>query len=696
MLTEINLDDEGFEELEEQAKNLIISYAPQWTDFNYHDPGITISELFVWMKEIAQYRMNYVGEAHHIKYLKLMGLSRHQMQPAHVRVRVDCPQTMELPIFTRFFASGICFESIKSQYLLAHDIAGCIYLTGGREIFLNRDLLRLTKSLKIPPFGRTPLQGERFYILLDEPLPQGQALSLFVEINDQYPIRRNPIRQGDRFTSITKLSMGYHTAEGWKFCDTFCDGTYGFLQSGWMEFVVKHPMQKMSMAGQDAYFLCIELQDAQYDVCPILTDVGFNRVETKQMRHYAVCYDKTCEVQDGRAFCRLEANEITVGNVTVLVPWQNGYRMQQDCTVTRKEKWLEFHIGPGPDGILPNYVRILAWELLFGIDQVLGEGTGLPNQQYSLPERNILPQEFQLMIEEPGQAELLREWKQVDDFSCSGVEDRHYLLDEQHRMVRFGDCIHGMAPEGRIFIAQYVTSEGSRGNVKAGRIDSIEEGYEQLTPLNEDDATGGRDLESVEECFLRAKRALYQNEGLVTDADYEQAVRTTPGLMIESCKVLHTNTNIQTKSEKNSISIVVKPFSQKKNPNLSLEYSKNIYMWLEKRRMIGTEIRLLSPIYLQLYVYVKYQGRNGNLSGRKSVRQLLEQYFEPFASQFGGVLSPHMLYEQLDRLDAVTCVDALTLDVMGYRVKRTRSGELLLPPNGLLSLEEIQYHIRMD
>lgn len=697
MLTEIDLDKERFEELAEQAKNMIASYCPDWTDFNYHDPGITISELFVLMKEVAQYRMNYVGEAHQLKYLKLLGLHRETPQPASVRVRLDCPQTMELPAFTRFFASGICFESTESKYLTAGDIAGCIYLTGGREIVLNRDLLRFTKSLKIPPFGRTPLEGERFYILLDDALPMDMDLSLFIEIYEQYAVARNPIQDNIPFYSIAKLSMGYYTKDGWKFCSDFVDGTYGFLQSGWMRFRVEHPMQKMEMAGQEAYFLCIQLEQSMYDVpCPILTNIGMNLVETKQMRHHAICYDIACTQEDGRAHGRVEANHVTLDNLTVLVYEDGGYRLQEDCILTRQGRWLHLSIGSGADGQLPAAVRVLAWELLFGADQILGEGKGLPYQSYPLPDNSFLPDELQLMIEEPGQEGLLQEWKQVEDFSCSGPQDRHYVVDVRKKTVQFGDCIHGMAPEGRIFITQYVTSEGSCGNIKAEKIQQMEEGYESMSPMNEDNAVGGRDLESIEDCLLRAKHMLHQNEGLVTDADYEQAVRTTPGLMIENCRVVHHHVGAGEQERSNRITIVVKPFSQKPNPKLSQGYIKNIQMWLEQRRMVGTQLKLMSPEYLKLQVFVECRGRSGYLSGHEAVMQALERYFAPFMSNFGGVLSQSELYEYLDRLDAVASMEALSIDVVGSRVSRTRGGDILLPPNGLISPQDIQYHISIN
>ena len=55
------LDDEGFQEIWEQARSMIPRLAPEWTDFNQHDPGITFLELFAFLKESQQYHLDQIG-----------------------------------------------------------------------------------------------------------------------------------------------------------------------------------------------------------------------------------------------------------------------------------------------------------------------------------------------------------------------------------------------------------------------------------------------------------------------------------------------------------------------------------------------------------------------------------------------------------------------------------------------------------
>ena len=67
------LDDERFQEISEQARSMIPRLAPDWTDFNHHDPGITFLELFAFLKESQQYHLDQIGPRNQQKYLKLLG-----------------------------------------------------------------------------------------------------------------------------------------------------------------------------------------------------------------------------------------------------------------------------------------------------------------------------------------------------------------------------------------------------------------------------------------------------------------------------------------------------------------------------------------------------------------------------------------------------------------------------------------------
>ncbi|MCB0261492.1 MAG: putative baseplate assembly protein [Calditrichaeota bacterium] len=81
-----NLDDTTFQELFESARSLIPLYAPEWTDYNLHDPGITLIELFAWLTEMQIYRLNRITDANRKAFLKLIGFDVKGIQPAKIEI----------------------------------------------------------------------------------------------------------------------------------------------------------------------------------------------------------------------------------------------------------------------------------------------------------------------------------------------------------------------------------------------------------------------------------------------------------------------------------------------------------------------------------------------------------------------------------------------------------------------------------
>jgi hypothetical protein len=67
-----NLDDVTWEQLNEEARSLIPAYAPDWTNFNPSDPGITLLELLAYFTEMLLYRANRIGDEQRLRFLCLL------------------------------------------------------------------------------------------------------------------------------------------------------------------------------------------------------------------------------------------------------------------------------------------------------------------------------------------------------------------------------------------------------------------------------------------------------------------------------------------------------------------------------------------------------------------------------------------------------------------------------------------------
>jgi hypothetical protein len=67
-----NLDNVTWEQLNEEARSLIPAYAPDWTNFNPSDPGITLLELLAHFSEMLLYRANRISDEQILRFLCLI------------------------------------------------------------------------------------------------------------------------------------------------------------------------------------------------------------------------------------------------------------------------------------------------------------------------------------------------------------------------------------------------------------------------------------------------------------------------------------------------------------------------------------------------------------------------------------------------------------------------------------------------
>jgi hypothetical protein len=67
-----NLDDRRYDDLVKEALAIIPAQAPEWTNHNPSDPGITLVELFAYLTEMLIYRLNRVTVENAIAFLNLI------------------------------------------------------------------------------------------------------------------------------------------------------------------------------------------------------------------------------------------------------------------------------------------------------------------------------------------------------------------------------------------------------------------------------------------------------------------------------------------------------------------------------------------------------------------------------------------------------------------------------------------------
>lgn len=697
MLPNISLDRDRYKDIIDDARNMIVSLYPEWTDFNYHDPGITLLELFSWIKESQQYFIDQIGDENRKKYLKLLGLKRRTKLPARAEAELSAREDVVVPEGTKFYAGQTCFEAEERRYIPKNTLARCISYESTQARIINRRQLDFDK-LKIFPFGREPRPGSCFYLGFDEALPKNTALRALVDIFEDYEVRRVPIAEPKAFYPLAELVLEANTQKGWQAVTLISDETLAFLCPGSLNFSLNFEMEPSVIEGLEGYYLRFRLVSCDYDVPPVVQAIRFNSIAVRQQDTQSEVIDFPIAA-DGKYSAATELSIsgfsqlfVRAGQVYHLVPEvTKNIDYENNCAV------FEPDLSQGYEDA--DKLRLVNTTGLFANNNIAGFGTGLPYQKFELNNENIEYGSFELMTEDPEAAGCYLPWIKVGDFSLSSPEDRHYIFDSAAGIVKFGDCINGLAPEGTILIVGCVQTLGSGGNVKQNAINRIgQEDIPGLKVSNRSNAAGGEDEETLDACFQRAQKLLKKPHSAVTFSDYEARVLETPGLMIESCKVIPVNSGRQQDktAADMTVNIVVKPFRPESAEYLSEVYIRNIKKHLDKFRLLGTRIELMAPEYVGVTIYADVTVKPHYLNAQALVEEAVQRFFFRYKDRFGAEVIYSELYGVIDRLECVSSVSTLSMEAKGNGITRTKEGNIVLQPNGIVVHSGTQYMFSVD
>ena len=681
MLPDINLDNEYFDDILDNARNLIAGIYPEWTDFNYHDPGITMLEMFALLKESQQYYINKIGSGNIEKYLKLIGLERRTKVPSVTDVSVLYENDITAVKGTKLFAGNICFEADRRTFISSASIDVCVCDYGSEKNVIGREQFYFGGSLHILPFREK--DSGVFFIGFDKPLAEGEVHAIWFEVTSDDGIGRNPITDPGSFRPLVDICAEYFDGVNWQRLKCI-DETYGFLFSGRICFSLRTAHRKCRIAEHEAYFIRFSVVGGEYDALPVLKNVFFNLLPVTQ-RETKVEYTDLPPGDRIRLFTELAVT----GTTRILLKDKNGMY----SLVRNFEKKIDPDTGEAictiPGGAQSEGIRAVHFMDGFAGDTIIGTGTGLPFQSYDLETGELEYDKFAIMTELPDSGGKYVEWKKVRDFSSAGSYDFVYTLDTEKGILTFGDCINGTAPEGNIFIIGYALTKGAAGSVTAGKINEIN-GFDrdEIYVENLRPSTSGMNEETMEECFIRAQKLLRTTHTLVTDKDCEECISGTQGLRIEKSKVIGNDS-----SDGLVTTVVVKPYAGNGMGVPGKRYIQNILAALEPRRMLGSQFRIVRPEYAEISVYADVTVSRNYTEPRERIRMAVTGFFEAIKDDFGAEIIYSRLYELIDSLDCVLSVNVLTIQTDGNDAERTREGDLMLAPNAVAYLTDIDIMI---
>ena len=590
------LDDLRFDRTVEELVRRIPVYAPEWTDHNASDPGISLIHLFAYLAEQVGYRLNRVPEKNHVELLKLLGI---RLKPAHaartqLALLLSNPGTLigyTLKAGARAKAKkGTPPPTFETDVDVDVVPAEPTVLATTKNPFLY-DVLRLESGdYEIPPAfpkvpnsdtewltvswdGKTPKlkdmptdpvavfrrSGQPYlWIGLDYNTAldagfRGVRVSLTVQLDDdeQPDLTKDvrcetPLPAGEAPPAVDWLWYYDAEADDMKPVPGRIDDTTARLgRSGVLRFAV--PLTIGPVSGwkdmRPASVItpleaCLEMgtvmQDELEDLDPIgmLTAGSYGTV-----------------LSAGVLAAKQKADSVKPAVGHPLDPALQG----------AGKAWLRLQLPPlEPDARSPR-IRIVSFNTVpvtnatTVTNELIGRGDGRPGQRYALANRNALAGTLVLaMQEDSAPTEPLVSWTEVETLDTAGPFDSVYELDREAGVVVFGDGadpdqspgrggrIPPLVPKtGEIVALRYRYGGGKAGEIPVAAIAQLETAASGIAGVvNYVAATGGRDAETLAEAKRRARKELSTRSRAVTAGDFEWIARETPDVRVARAHVV--------------------------------------------------------------------------------------------------------------------------------------------------------------
>ncbi|MFZ5352357.1 MAG: putative baseplate assembly protein [Bacillota bacterium] len=738
MLPLPNLDDKTFEQILEEAKRLIPLYLPRWTDQNYHDPGITFLELFAWLTEIQQYHLNRIPIKNELKFLKLLGCPPKSKEQAKTSVKVKgTDRKYKLLKGTKLLAGDIVFEMNEAMTYMPVDISRIIVQTD--KEFIDNTLTNQYPGVYYYAFGRDAKKDSRLFIGFDRELPKGEEIRIDFKFADDYQIKQGEFSEDKAIiypsSELSCKYFGIHgNSTGWRDIDICRDDTISFACSGFIVFKLDDAMEPMRITADDKerYWICISVSKEGFELKPKIDKIETNIVRVIQQNTLSKVAELSSSGEPRQAF-ELDDYLDFYGNNNVQVRDNDGNwiywtrienieaagPLDKVFSVAKNEEDTKVTIkfGDGIRGMIParsaGGVRVISYMPQLEVLRMIGTSNGLPKQSFNIGINNIIKDDFIIQISTKVNGEdVWSDWIRVDDFDASSQTDLHYILDETSGRIVFGDNENGMVPppakHENICIISCRTGEGSKGNIKENSIEGIIiPGLERdvLKVTNYYGALGGNDNETIEQAKARMLKELKHPYRAVTSADYEKIALRTPGLRVAKAKAIPLyepgmQNYPHTKAE-GKVAVVVLPYSEDIKPMPSEGFLKTVKSYLDRHRLITTEVYVIPPEYIRVSVIATVIVESKMTVNQYEIMKVLNRILNPIDStgwDFGRTVYKSDIYEAINEIKGVEYIRDLWINVEGSRIKKTITGDVEIPPYGLVysGIHEIEVLDKKD
>jgi predicted phage baseplate assembly protein len=606
-----NLDDRTFQDIVDEAKRLIPSFCPEWTNHNLSDPGVALIELFAWMTEMSLFRLNQVPDAFFTRMLNLLGFEPFPAAAARAPLTFwlssSDAQSVLVPAGTQVGTTGevgaLRVFSTLDDLVIKQPTLTAALTSSSEDTYVDvwEDLSLGLSSVRCFP---AVLPGDCFYIGFEESVA-GSALRLDIAasvegigvIPDRPPLQWE-VWQGEGWIPATIPSTGPG--------GTRADTTGGLNRNGTVLLLVPNVHEPLTLGGERAYWLRARL-------LPTVPGQPAYRTSPQVQRLGAVAIGGTVIAEHSDTVSREMVGlstgkpdqEFAVRNTPVLprLPAETV----QVVMPTGTTDWTE----------VSDFARSTPSDAHFTWDSTTGQIRFGPLIRY--PDGST----------------------------------------RQHGAV---------PPEGaQIVVTRYRWGGGSVGNVGAGTLTGLRtaipyvSGVQNLAP-----ATGGVDAETVENAKRRGPQSLRTGSRAVTVSDFERlAVEADPRIARVRC--------LPPQVAGDPIRLLIVPAIEGPAEMLQLddfalpdEMIERVSANLDERRILGTSIEIGTPYYQGVTIATLVVARPGRPTSlvRDRATHALYRYLNPLTGgsdghgwTFDADLNSASVFQMLEAVEGVERVE---------------------------------------
>ncbi|MER6519158.1 MULTISPECIES: putative baseplate assembly protein [unclassified Streptomyces] len=225
-----NLDDRRFQQFVDDAKRYIQQRAPEWTDHNVSDPGVTLVETVAHMADQIVYRLNRVPEKNHLAFLDLVGITLFPPSAARTDVTfwLSAPQEdvilvqagAEVATLRTEREDAVVFATERDLAVVPCSLSHLVVQHQGQPV-VDRTT-DLVEGKDVLCFAEAPQPGDCMLIGLSAAVPHcALALELDSRVDGVGVDPRQP-----------PLVWEAWTEDGWQDCEVDRDGTGGLNRPG--------------------------------------------------------------------------------------------------------------------------------------------------------------------------------------------------------------------------------------------------------------------------------------------------------------------------------------------------------------------------------------------------------------------------------------------------------------------------------